>query len=41
MIKSSAVRWVVVGCALTLVVSFSLTYAIISTLCDDAIPDWT
>jgi hypothetical protein len=33
-------RLLVVGCALALVVSFSLTYAVISTLCDDTSPDW-
>jgi hypothetical protein len=33
-------RLVVVGCALALVVSFSLTYVAIATLCDDTRPDW-
>jgi hypothetical protein len=34
-------RWVVVGCALALVVSFSLSYAVVNTLCDDDYwPDW-
>jgi hypothetical protein len=31
----------VIGCAVALVVSFSLTYAAISTLCNDTSPDWT
>jgi hypothetical protein len=33
------VRWVVVGCALALVVSFSLAYAAVKAVCDD-LPDW-
>jgi hypothetical protein len=33
-------RVVVVGCALALVVSFSVTYTVISTLCKDTSPDW-
>jgi hypothetical protein len=35
------VRIVVVACGLALVVSFSLTYAVISTLCNDTSTDWT
>jgi len=30
----------VVGCALAMVVSFSVTYAAISTFCKDTSPDW-
>jgi len=35
------VKWVLVGCAVVLVASFSFTYAAINTLCDDNYwPDW-
>jgi hypothetical protein len=34
-------RWVVIGCAVVLVASFTFTYAAINSICDDDYwPDW-
>jgi hypothetical protein len=34
-------RWVVIGSAVVLVVSFTIVYAGVNALCDDSWPDWT